>query len=611
MHNTIRWITVGLVASALGCGGGGGDGGGDGGGGGGDGGSGADGAVPGHYGSFMFSVGRGASGLPGTAVNGAGANAASGIYATDGEGASHVDGTNTSFADAAALGLLPTDDVDSISALHPPDKHSPLYFSVTGAAGPVGLSGTGIRAESDRGEAQGDVFSSIAFINSTVPGNAWVYADEVRLGLVGGSAARGGGPVVDELDAFDWTVAQPPPFVYFSVTADSVGAAGSAVEGVAADERACTIFQSNLSGTSSVVWTCADLGLAPGDDVDALVVRGFTAPELAIFSVTPGSNGAGGSAVSTEASNSEAAADVYDSLGTGTNELALDESQLGLEADDDVDALGMREMSAEEAILMTPPPSGDPLDPGDPGRDTVRDVLFGCAFPLAPVADPGAPTKHTLPTVTAQIPDLPQTVVRMKAIQVEESRSLVDLFVLFTTGGLPAATTTTRYVPEIITSPAPSTAGPSGSLRATAKLGADFPLDDDSRHYQYAFVFKLDADQNYQGTYECDWFNGTRFWAELVKTPGGMWRLKFSQAIGTTITELTNVEGYVMVLGDTVTIEVKTATLPAPYNASQLGVRFTAFRHTGDYGQSGPWSGAMTPEQADGLATVPPCAPPP
>ncbi len=95
----------------------------------------------------------------------------------------------------------------------------------------------------------------------------------------------------------------PVTELYFTVTSAAQGVAESGVATVAATERSCTVFKSNLDGTNSVAFSCASLGLLPSaadsDQIDALAVYGTATPAKVVFSLTTDSQGAVGSAVET------------------------------------------------------------------------------------------------------------------------------------------------------------------------------------------------------------------------------------------------------------------------------------------------------------------------
>src|SRR5258706_11924408 len=101
-----------------------------------------------------------------------------------------------------------------------------------------------------------------------------MLATEVSLGLLGPNDAR-----PDDLAgmlARDGNL--PLSELYLTVSNDSVGAVDGGVASVDATERGCTIFKSALDGKSSVAFTCQQLGLIAGDQIDGLLVYGTAAP---------------------------------------------------------------------------------------------------------------------------------------------------------------------------------------------------------------------------------------------------------------------------------------------------------------------------------------------
>ena len=169
------------------------------------------------------------------------------------------------------------------------------------------------------------------------------------------SPTRRGDRRKDNLNALDFNYDTPPGAFYFSVAAGSAGLAGSAVEQTPADERACTVFRSDANGENSVAFSCAQLGLAPGDNVDALVVRGSTTVTEIWFSVDEGSAGLPGTAVAMESGLGTQAGDVFRSPGTMQNTLIIPEVALGLQAQDDLDALAVVDLSFIEYLTVVPP----------------------------------------------------------------------------------------------------------------------------------------------------------------------------------------------------------------------------------------------------------------
>ncbi len=314
----------------------------------------------------LFSVTGSADGLDGSGVAST-EPPQSAIYTSPNRGPAEVPGGNEVVARADDLGLASTDDLDALSTLHQPNSFSPYYFSVLDVpAQDEGLPGTGVREESDEGEDPGDIFQSAGFGVKSAPGRNHVYTDEVRIGL---QPATTGGTPLDNLNALDFAGDVSVARVFFSVARGAQGAPGSAVAGVDEDQRPCTLFESMLDGSNRVVFTCDELGLVPGDDIDGVVVRGQTEAGVVLFSVDDSSSGKVGSAVLGEQSGEAHEADVFRSIGDGTNTLQLEEVALGLQdqtVQDEVDALAILDLTPLGYFTILPPPRREPPPYGDP-----------------------------------------------------------------------------------------------------------------------------------------------------------------------------------------------------------------------------------------------------
>lgn len=375
----------GGIGGKGGGGGGGAPGGGAGGASGGSGGAdagaggGAGGSLPeaGLSGGVFFSVKKGAVGLPGSGVQ-THPNPESAIFATNGSGPSHVAGTNIEGVSALLLGLLPTDELRDVAVLKPVPVHPLYHFSVADGAS-LGFSHTDVFRSSTEAGVPGDVFVSDGIgehfdgESGRRPGANALTIDEARIGLsstpTAGSDASPGS--VDDVDGLELGVTGVPTKVYFTVAKSAAGAAGSAVAATAAAERGCTVFVSSLDGKNEKAFSCASIGLAPGDEIDALEVNGSRQPAQVLFSVTAGSVGATASAVEAEAASTEAMGDVFRSTGAGTNERVVDEVGLGLNPGDELDALSVTD---EELVpdykyadgscsSLTPNPESDGVNP--------------------------------------------------------------------------------------------------------------------------------------------------------------------------------------------------------------------------------------------------------
>ncbi|MGE3675057.1 MAG: hypothetical protein AB7K71_35645, partial [Polyangiaceae bacterium] len=291
--------------------------------------------------SPLFSVGRQHYGATGSAVESS-SDAQSGVFHPDNPGLGT--GSNTLAVTPTQLGLLETDNVDAFSVLRAPPNYPVFYFSVE--AGSRGGANTQLEQRAPNEGIGAEVYfsdgvgshTSVTEGGEDVGYNAAYYLRD-SLGLV---ALSEDVTQQDDVNALELEVGSAQE-VYFSVDASSVGASGTAVEGTAANERGCTIYRSALDGTNEVVYSCAQLGLAPGDDLDALVVDGVGAPQGVAFSVAPGSKGVSGSAVAEQDALDEVPGDIFGSDGSGTNTLLIDEVALGLQNTDNLNALSFRE----------------------------------------------------------------------------------------------------------------------------------------------------------------------------------------------------------------------------------------------------------------------------
>jgi hypothetical protein len=340
---------------------------------------------------MLFSVAPGAQGLAATGVAESAPNAAGNLYSSTGSGATHVQGTNALGYVFGELGLDAGDDLDAVSAIHPDDA-SAFYFSVVDEAEhDEGVLDSGVRRSSSSGEVQSDIFMTYALAPLNGNGSNIEWVDEFRLGL---TPETEGDASTDNLNALDIDVPPGTKPLFFSVAPGALGAAGSAVATVAADELGCTVFSSELDGDNAVAFSCADLGLVPGDDIDALVVLGVgDEPRRLLFSVTPGSVGAAATGVAQQVG--QAAADVFASDGSGTNTTYIEERALGLLADDDVDALAV-ETTSDPGRAWLPPPPEEPAPPEPPP----------CPWPLARLrTNPGAdaPVPHSAPSMGTRV----------------------------------------------------------------------------------------------------------------------------------------------------------------------------------------------------------------
>ncbi len=322
--------------------------------------SGSDGGIT-ATGLLLFSVSPGAVGLSGTGVASAQPHPESSIFGASAPGTGASAGMNQRVVSASALGLLVTDTVDAFSALVP-DPASAVYLFSVPNGGVQGIAPTRVQREAaSRSDFVGaDVFFSDgtkSFRDLGATGDQYGYN-----GLVASAASLGlsnpiTNPSVSTRDDLTGLLALPlgasVSVVYFSVGSASLGLTGSAVAATAANERGCTVFKSPLDGTSSVAFSCAALGLAPGDELDALAVVGTGAPSKILFSVATGATGLAGSGV---AAQSGAGSVIYASTGDSahTNTVLVDHVGLGLaSAASELDALAVLDLAPPAANYTT------------------------------------------------------------------------------------------------------------------------------------------------------------------------------------------------------------------------------------------------------------------
>jgi hypothetical protein len=195
-------------------------------------------------GPIFFSVDRTSVGLPGTAVftEALSSSAAADVYSF----LLPPGGTNTLVTEEVALGLTPGLLGDNVSALTY-DSGSVLYFGL-GATSAV-VTGGGMRAVDIYQSSLGGSFS---LFRNGVPQIGLDAADELD-GLI---LLNGGTAALFSLSAFS-----PSAFT-------SSGLAYA--PGVLGQLSPADVLFTNFDGTFSLFAAAADLGLQPGDEVDAL-----------------------------------------------------------------------------------------------------------------------------------------------------------------------------------------------------------------------------------------------------------------------------------------------------------------------------------------------------
>lgn len=533
---------------------------------------------------LLFSVAPGAEGVPETGVADAAPNAQSNLYRSSGSGSVHLQGTNALGFTAADLGLDPSDDVDAISIVHQAVPSAFFFSVVDQPSHDEGVDGTAVRRASTDAEVKADIFVTFALAPPSGNGANISWVDEFRLGLL---PQTEGAASDDDLNALDVEVPASPVPLLFSVGAGAVGAEASAVASVPAAERGCTIFSSNLDGTNSVVWTCAELGLEPDDEIDALVVLGVgDEPRTALFSVSPDSVGATGSGVAAQAG--EAAADIFVSDGSGTNQLYIEERALGLLPDDDLDALAIRSAGDPEAAWLPPPPP--PENPPPSGQPPA------CPFPPTTLsANPGAeqPQAHSNESIPPKVAH-PQTRIRRRHARARRlSQADADrLNALRPCNSRRAA----NPLPGGVDDPRVEVMCPPGAqdfVPGNVVIGVietEQPLNDQMWPViQAAMIVDTDNDasNNYeaQAPYTKDPFDATDLVIQIQKPPSGTLAANTQDIANNVFTPLTGVANRVTIFGNYYEFIMQVP------DGDSFPLRFMVFGADADYGQSGgEWS---------------------
>lgn len=342
---------------------------------------------------LFFSVSPGAMGQPGSGVAQQ-SSPQSAVYGTTTAATVPSAGGNTRVIASSDLGLDPLDDIDAISVKKPLPTHFFYYFSVNEANHYYVGSGVGVAAS--HYTQRGDVFLSDGIdynFGEGQKGYNGLYSTGPSVGLgqqptgagdagldAGADAATdaatdadAGPPFLDDnLDALEIGVTPANAgTAYFSVDPGASGAAGSAVASTAPKERGCTIYSSDRNGQNHVVYSCAQIGLVPGDNVNALAVFDNGGVTRVYFSVDPTTVGATASDVNmqTQIQYNPYPSDIFYSDGDGTNHLAVDSVALGLNYGDDVDALAIVDDPRTPRYVPSGgcPLTPSPVDPVDGG----------------------------------------------------------------------------------------------------------------------------------------------------------------------------------------------------------------------------------------------------
>lgn len=324
---------------------------------------------------LLFSVKPGAAGLEDSGIWNK-TNPENFIYTSSTGSQNPVDGTNAVKITGESLGLDPTDQIVAF-ALPQAEPTNPTYlFSI--ADGSEGADTTRTQYEHvGNNTEEGNVYFSSGEQSYRYVGEGGdlygynaMLATEVSLGL-----ALGADSPNDDLTGLAAHDANLPiTELYFTVTSAAQGAADSAVATVAATERSCTVFKSNLDGTNSVAFSCASLGLLPSaadpDQIDALAVYEDAATTKVVFSVTTNSQGAVGSAVETTrlaGNGGLAGCTLFESIGDESNSVFKSAKDLGLGEywymNDEIDGLAVIDQAkASAAHTATCQLSYDPVD---------------------------------------------------------------------------------------------------------------------------------------------------------------------------------------------------------------------------------------------------------
>jgi len=134
-------------------------------------------------------------------------------------------------------------------------------------------------------------------------------------------------------------------------------------------------------------------------------------------------------------------------------------------------------------------------------------------------------------------------------------------------------------------------------------LHQDIPHADPVYSYQYGFVFDRDGNpnNNYQPhpSYPLDFFQDTDFWVVANYDPVNGWGLTISDATDGVITTAVS-EAKMLILGNTIFVFIPRSE----FYSQNVGYRITCYKHPGDWGVGGDWSGDVQPSVADGLTIV-------
>lgn len=273
------------------------------------------------------------------------------IYTSNTGSQAHVDGSNAVKITGESLGLAADDSIVAF-ALPQAEPTNPLYLFSLADGSEGAFTARSYSYYQDEGTAESELFYSDGVQSFRDLGEGGdelgynaLFASESSLGL-----ARGfDGPDDDLTGMAVHDAKQPITEVYFIVNDLSVGADGSALGDVPPDERGCTVFKSDLDDAHSVAYSCADLGLLPGDQLDALAIYATADSADVVFSLRMDAQGAVGSGVEATrlAANRGFGATLFRSAGDTSNTLFKAAKDFGLGDNsnysdaDDIDGLAV------------------------------------------------------------------------------------------------------------------------------------------------------------------------------------------------------------------------------------------------------------------------------
>lgn len=145
-------------------------------------------------------------------------------------------------------------------------------------------------------------------------------------------------------------------------------------------------------------------------------------------------------------------------------------------------------------------------------------------------------------------------------------------------------------------------------LFVVLQVSANVPLADPANYYQYGFVFDADGDltNNYQASaaYPNDYYQNTDRWYSVTYAPGTGWDLEVVDASSTKAPQYVYSAATALINGNIIMLVVPLSE----FAVTNPTYRVTAFRHSGDYGQSPPfdWSGDYHPDIDQPLAAITP-----